>query len=50
MEDRYVPAGIARSVYYRLGGAKVFRRFIEENRESISGHTVIGKYRKITAR
>jgi hypothetical protein len=46
IEHRYLPKRWQRSVYYRLGGAKILRRFIEENRDSISGHTVIAKYRK----
>lgn len=47
MEDRYLPAGrLKRSLYHRLGGHEIVKRFVEENRESISGHTVIGKYRK----
>jgi SAM-dependent methyltransferase len=47
MEDRYLPVGkLQRSLYHRLGGHKIVRRFVEENRETISGHTVIAKYRK----
>lgn len=46
MERRYLPKRWQRSLYYRLGGAKIFRRYIEENASSIAGHTVIGCFRK----
>lgn len=44
MESRYLPKRWQRSLYHRLGGPKIVRRFIEENRQSISGHTVIARY------
>jgi 2-polyprenyl-3-methyl-5-hydroxy-6-metoxy-1,4-benzoquinol methylase len=46
IEERYLPRKWQRSLYYRLGGSKVVRRFIEENRDSISGHTVIARFAK----
>jgi 2-polyprenyl-3-methyl-5-hydroxy-6-metoxy-1,4-benzoquinol methylase len=46
IERRYLPKQWQRSIYYRLGGAGIVRRFIEENCSSISGHTVIARYRK----
>ena len=33
-------AHIARSLFHRLGGAQFFRRFLDENRRTIDGHTI----------
>jgi 2-polyprenyl-3-methyl-5-hydroxy-6-metoxy-1,4-benzoquinol methylase len=49
MERRYLPKRWQRSLYYRLGGHKIFRRFIAENAESISGHTVMAIYQRESA-
>lgn len=46
MERRYLPKRWQRSLYYRLGGASIFKRFIAENAGSIAGHTVIACFRK----
>lgn len=46
-ERRYLPQSrIARSLYYRLGGRRFFEAFVEDNRQSISGHTILAAYRK----
>jgi 2-polyprenyl-3-methyl-5-hydroxy-6-metoxy-1,4-benzoquinol methylase len=45
MEHRYLPKWWHRSLYYRLGGDKIVKRFVAENAGSISGHTVIACYR-----
>jgi 2-polyprenyl-3-methyl-5-hydroxy-6-metoxy-1,4-benzoquinol methylase len=44
MESRYLPRRWQRSLYYNLGGQKIVRRFLDENRQTISGHTVIARY------
>lgn len=47
MEDRYLPQGrMVRGLYRRLGGAKVFQRFLSEQRHTIHGHTVMATYRR----
>jgi len=46
MERRYLPRRWQRSLYYRVGAHKIFARFIEENRQTISGHTIIAYYRR----
>ena len=47
MEQRYLPKRWQRSIYYRLGGQRIFHRYLIENVGSISGHTVIGFYRRL---
>ncbi|HWI85129.1 MAG TPA: class I SAM-dependent methyltransferase, partial [Sphingomonas sp.] len=46
IEARYVPKGWRRSLWYRLGGAKILRRYLEENANGIAGHTIMAAYRK----
>lgn len=46
MERRYLPKRWQRSLYYRLGGHRIFKRFIEENSHTISGHTIMAVYRR----
>jgi 2-polyprenyl-3-methyl-5-hydroxy-6-metoxy-1,4-benzoquinol methylase len=47
IEIRYIPKGWRRSLWYRLGGAAILRRYLEENTNSIAGHTIMAAYRKI---
>lgn len=47
MLDRYLPkTKIVRSVFYRLGGEKIVRRYVLENRETILGHTILASFIK----
>jgi 2-polyprenyl-3-methyl-5-hydroxy-6-metoxy-1,4-benzoquinol methylase len=46
MEQRYLPQRWMQSVYYRLGGSKIFQRYVEENASSIAGHTIMAVFRK----
>jgi 2-polyprenyl-3-methyl-5-hydroxy-6-metoxy-1,4-benzoquinol methylase len=47
MEARFLPtASIARSLYARLGARAAFRRYLEAQRETIDGHTILAAYRK----
>ncbi len=46
MERRYLPKRWQCSLFYRLGGAAVFRRFIQENAGTIAGHTILAVYQK----
>jgi SAM-dependent methyltransferase len=46
MEQRYLPKRWQRSIYYRLGGDKIVKRYIAENAQSISGHTVLALYQR----
>lgn len=47
MLDRYLPkTKIARSVFYRLGGDRIARRYVLENRETIHGHTILASFIK----
>lgn len=47
MEAKYLPKSrLARSLYYRFGGARAFRRYLEDNLETIDGHTMMVVYRK----
>jgi 2-polyprenyl-3-methyl-5-hydroxy-6-metoxy-1,4-benzoquinol methylase len=46
IEARYVPRGWRRSLWYRTGGARTLRRFLEENAKGIAGHTIMAAYRK----
>lgn len=46
MENRYLPKRWQRSLYYRLGGAAAVKKFIDENSETIAGHTVMAIYLK----
>ena len=50
IERHYLPKRWQRTLYYRLGAPRIFARFIEENRATISGHTVIARYRKPEAK
>lgn len=46
MIERYLPGGWRRRLFERLGGRSLLRRAVEENRESIHGHTVLAVYVK----
>lgn len=46
MERRYLPSRWHRSVFYRLGGSRRFRQFIDENASSIAGPAIVAFYRK----
>lgn len=47
MEARYLPkARWFRSAYHRFGGASIVRKFLDENRHTIVGHTVLAAYRR----
>lgn len=49
MEARYLPASrIARAIYRRSGARSAFRRYLEAERETIDGHTILAAYRKRT--
>jgi SAM-dependent methyltransferase len=45
MEKRYLGPW-QRRLYFRLGFAKVFERYVRENAPAIAGHTIIAVYRK----
>lgn len=46
-ERNYLPKNkIAKLLYYNFGGRRSFERFVKENRNSISGHTIVAAYRK----
>lgn len=47
MERRYLPKRWMRSLFHRLGGAKIFRQYVAENANSIAGHTIMAIYRKL---
>jgi SAM-dependent methyltransferase len=47
MEQRYLPRRWMQSVYYRLGGSRIFQRYVEENAETIAGHTIMVVFRKV---
>jgi 2-polyprenyl-3-methyl-5-hydroxy-6-metoxy-1,4-benzoquinol methylase len=47
MERLYLPTRVQRSLYYRLGGAKLFQRFVEENADTIAGHTILATFQKL---
>jgi SAM-dependent methyltransferase len=44
MEKRYLTGAWQRRLWYRLGYAKVFARYVRENAASIEGHTIIAAY------
>jgi 2-polyprenyl-3-methyl-5-hydroxy-6-metoxy-1,4-benzoquinol methylase len=46
MERRYLPKRWQRSVFYRIGGARIFRRLLEENAATIAGHTILAVFQK----
>jgi 2-polyprenyl-3-methyl-5-hydroxy-6-metoxy-1,4-benzoquinol methylase len=46
MERRYLPRRWQRSVFYRIGGARIFRRLLEENAATIAGHTILAVFQK----
>jgi len=47
MEEKFLARSrIARSLYHRSGGRAAFRRFVESQRETIDGHTILAAYRK----
>jgi 2-polyprenyl-3-methyl-5-hydroxy-6-metoxy-1,4-benzoquinol methylase len=46
MERRAIPSKKVRSIYYRLGGAKIFREWVNKRKDSIHGHTVMAVFRK----
>lgn len=47
MEHRYLPKRWQRSLYYRFGGDRIVARYIAENAQSISGHTMMGIFRRL---
>lgn len=48
VEKKFLPKSrLARSAYYRLGVSRMFRRYLEENRKTIHGHTILAVYQKI---
>jgi 2-polyprenyl-3-methyl-5-hydroxy-6-metoxy-1,4-benzoquinol methylase len=49
MEQRYLPKSWQKSIYHKLGGHKIMKRFVAENAQSISGHTVIAVFRRTEA-
>jgi 2-polyprenyl-3-methyl-5-hydroxy-6-metoxy-1,4-benzoquinol methylase len=48
MENRYLGRW-QRRLYFRLGFAKTFARYVRENAATIAGHTIIAVYRKKAA-
>ena len=48
MENRYLGRW-QRRLYFRLGFAKLFARYVRENAATIAGHTIIAVYRKKAA-
>lgn len=47
MEARYLSSSLLfRSFWRRFGGAAAFRRYLEAQRETIDGHTILAAYRK----
>jgi hypothetical protein len=50
MERRYLKKPWQRALYYRLRGDRIFSRFLADNANSISGHTVIGIYLRTSGR
>lgn len=46
MERKYLKRSLQRQLYYRLGGAELFKRFIEENAHTIAGHSILAIYTK----
>ena len=48
MENRYLGRW-QRRLYYRLGFAKIFARYVRENPATIAGHTIIAVYPKKAA-
>ncbi|WP_280152746.1 methyltransferase domain-containing protein [Piscinibacter sp. XHJ-5] len=45
-EARYLPRDWRRWLYYRLGGAKLVRRFLVDNASTIAGHTILVVFEK----
>jgi 2-polyprenyl-3-methyl-5-hydroxy-6-metoxy-1,4-benzoquinol methylase len=48
MERRYL-GNWQRRIYFRLGFAKAFKRYVLENAATIAGHTILAVYRKLGA-
>lgn len=47
MEERYIPKNwLIRRLYHRLGASNIVRKYLTEQHESISGHTILAAYRK----
>jgi len=46
MERRYLPSRLQRSFYYRLGGNRRFRKFIDDNASTIAGPAIVAFFRK----
>jgi SAM-dependent methyltransferase len=44
MERRYLRGRWQRSLYYRLGGARLFKRYLAENAATIAGHTLLAVF------
>jgi hypothetical protein len=46
MEARYLRGTWQRRLYHRLGGARLFHRFLVDNAPTIAGHTIMVIYQK----
>jgi len=46
MEKRYITNRFVKSLFYRIGGSKLFKRFITDNSDSIAGHTILAVFQK----
>ncbi len=44
MERRYLRGRWQRWLYWRLGGARLFRRYLDENAATIAGHTLLAVF------
>lgn len=49
MERRAIPSKTAQSIYYRLGLAKLYRKWIEMRKRDIHGHTVMAVFQKASS-
>lgn len=46
MEEHYIPNKLIKSFFYRIGGSRIFNRYIRDNSNSIAGHTILAVYQK----
>jgi 2-polyprenyl-3-methyl-5-hydroxy-6-metoxy-1,4-benzoquinol methylase len=46
MERRYLNSRWARALFHRVGGPRIVHAFLEENRHTIAGHTILAVFRK----
>jgi len=46
MERRYLRGRWQRSLYYRLGGARLFKRYLAENAATIAGHALLAVFER----